>query len=120
MTKAVSNRDICFIKAVLLLCKHGHFSLNFASHGQSPTPHTIRVLRECRSDRDLNLNKNENDNSYHLMYKCMHTFIKPLRAELAGAKRVVIKLGSAVVTREDGQGLALGRLAAIIEQVTRF
>ena len=49
----------------------------------------------------------------------MHTFIKPLRAELAGAKRVVIKLGSAVVTREDGQGLALGRLAAIIEQVSR-
>ena len=50
----------------------------------------------------------------------MHTFIPTLRAELAGAKRVVIKLGSAVVTREDGQGLALGRLAAIIEQVTRF
>ena len=25
MTKAVSNRHICFIKAVLLLCKHGYF-----------------------------------------------------------------------------------------------
>ena len=25
MTKAVSNREICFIKAVLLLCEHGHF-----------------------------------------------------------------------------------------------
>ena len=32
MTKAVSNRDICFAKAVLLLCEHGHFSLNFALH----------------------------------------------------------------------------------------
>ena len=28
MTKAVSDREICFIKAVLLLCEHGHFSLH--------------------------------------------------------------------------------------------
>ena len=31
MTKVVSNREICFNKAVLLLLKH--FSQNFASHG---------------------------------------------------------------------------------------
>ena len=47
LTKAVSNRDICFIKAVLILREHGHFSLSFAKHGLSPLPspphNTIRV-----------------------------------------------------------------------------
>jgi len=29
MTKAESNREICFIKAVLLLCGHISFRMNF-------------------------------------------------------------------------------------------
>ena len=44
MTNAVSNRDIFFNKAVLLLCLSGHFTLNFALHGVfCPPPHTKRV-----------------------------------------------------------------------------
>ena len=38
--EAVSNREICFIKAMLLFCEHGHFEKKLCF---LPPPNTIRV-----------------------------------------------------------------------------
>lgn len=43
-----------------------------------------------------------------------------VRADLQGARRILVKVGSGVVTRSEGGGVALARLATLVEQLAHL
>jgi len=76
---------------------------------------TWTTLVCAQSSAALNVIKKNALSTSPLVHKAVNS-----RAELQLARRIIIKVGSAVITREEECGLGLSQLAHIVEQVIVF